>query len=34
MVWIIPCPGRTSLVIVEKNPTESFDVVLHDSSVS
>jgi hypothetical protein len=34
MVGVIPSPGRTSLVIVEQDPAESFDIVLYDSMVN
>lgn len=34
MVWIVPCPGGTSLIIVEENPAKSFDVVFYQAIVS
>jgi len=34
MVRVVPCPGRTSLVVIEEDPTESFHVVIYKPIVS
>jgi len=34
MIRIVPCPGGTSLIIVEENPAKSFDIVFYQAIVS
>ena len=34
MVGIVPCPGGTSLIIIEENPAKSFDIVFYQAIVS